>query len=106
MIPDWRRQFQWTPGTPVTRSDGTPWPIRNPALWEARCGDVFAGNLELATRCSHCGRSGIVDVATIAARYEPMEDLRPIVKRVFCRECEKTLIVSLHYPRAPHLDGH
>lgn len=105
MIPEWRRQFQWTPGTPVTWSDGEPWPIRNPILYEARVGDVFAGNVELATRCTHCGRAGFVDPAAIADRYEPIHRLRDIWEKVFCRQCGRGVLLSLRFPRAPQLNG-
>lgn len=103
-ISEWRRPFQWTPGTPVLW-DGEPWPIRNPILYNACVGDVFAGNLEIHTRCTTCKRSGVIDPAELAARYEPTYRLRDLWERFYCRQCGQTVLPSMRFPRAPVMNG-
>jgi hypothetical protein len=104
MISPWRKDQQWTPGTPVLWC-GEPWPVRNPLRFNVRAGDIFAGNIVLHADCGRCRRRCVpVDPAAIARAFEPLAWLRDFDGKFKCRSCGQTSLVHLYFPRAPNLN--
>jgi hypothetical protein len=63
---------------------GEPWPERRPARFDARVGDVLAGNLELRATC-RCGHSAIVEPEELRRRFEPTDKVGRVT--FYCRQC-------------------
>lgn len=84
------------PGTPLLWGD-EPWPTRRPMRFDARVGDVLAGNVRLRATCA-CGHSAHVDPEALRRRFPPTEMLKHVERYVRCRQCGRYGTASLEDP--------
>lgn len=85
-------------GTPLMWGD-EPWPKRKPPRFDARVGDVLAGNIVLRVSC-RCGHSDVINPEELRRRFEPIERLKRLEERFRCSQCGRYGHMSLEFPPA------